>query len=203
MPATVEVVLRGVMGGEVAGVLVVSRPVLNAPWRARAWPGEFGAARLGGMTARDQAAELNERLRCISRVVVVPVYRSRGVATALVRAYLADAETPLTEALAAMGQASPFFERAGMRAVAFPASARRARFAAVLRALHLRPWDLVLPRRALLGLRTAAQRAELVRAARVFADASSATRGLKGARPDRLLPGVAASLVPPRAYVFG
>ena len=113
-PGTFERVLRAVYrrpggtGKILAGVLVVSLPTRLGRWRELAWPGRYG--RPDSRTL----ARLNRDLRCLSRVVVEPRFRGIGLAGRLVRAYLADPITPATEAVAAMGAASPFFERAGM-----------------------------------------------------------------------------------------
>jgi GNAT superfamily N-acetyltransferase len=58
---------------------------------------------------------LNANVRCISRIVVDPRYRGIGLAVRLVRQTLPLAGVPIVEALAAMGEVNPFFERAGMR----------------------------------------------------------------------------------------
>ncbi len=108
-PATWARVLAARAEGELAGVLVVSRPTLNAWWRAMAWPGEYDKK---GRT--EAAIAINAGLRTISRVVVDPRWRGVGVGAALVRAYLATPLTRDTEAVAAMGRACPMFERAGM-----------------------------------------------------------------------------------------
>ena len=89
--------------------LAVSMPTLNAAWRSVAWPGVF--------ESNDQAERahvVNVGLRCISRVIVDPRYRGLGLASRLVRAYLTDPITPMTEAVASMGRVCPFFVRAGM-----------------------------------------------------------------------------------------
>ncbi len=108
-PATIERVLRAHIEGDLAGVLAVSRPTLNGPWRAEAWPGVFDAG-----SHKQRARAVNTLLRTISRVIVAPSCRGLGVASSLVRAYLAEPITPATEALATMGAYTPFFERAGM-----------------------------------------------------------------------------------------
>ncbi len=109
-PAIWTTILRAVgLGGELAGVLVATHPVLNAPWRDDLWPGRFTTGR-----KRADAERLNTELRCIARVVVDPRYRGLGVARRLVETCLERSETPAVEAVAAMGRVSPFFERAGM-----------------------------------------------------------------------------------------
>lgn len=142
-PATFELVLRAVdeRAGELIGVLVVSRPILNGAWRALAWPGRFMGER------RAQALALNREVRAISRLVVDPRWRGAGVGAALVRAYLAAPLTPCTEALAAMGRWCPVFERAGMRAIPLAPAARDVRLARRLRALGVSAADLVHPTR--------------------------------------------------------
>lgn len=117
-PATRVLILRAVDGrsGTLAGVLVVSMPTLNGSWRGRVWPGRYA-----GRDRRRCVQRLNRELRTISRVIVDPRYRSRGVASRLVRAYLSRPMTRRTEAVAAMGEVCPFFERAGMREAFVPA----------------------------------------------------------------------------------
>lgn len=107
--------LRRLEADDVIGVLGVSMPALNAPgrWRERAWPDLFAAA----TSRREQAHAVNTHLRTISRVIVDPRFRGVGVASALVRAYLASPLTEATEALAAMGHVSGFFTAAGMTQV--------------------------------------------------------------------------------------
>lgn len=99
-------------GARPAGVLVESLPALSCMLREVAMGGRYTA----WPGASDRARLLNGELRCISRVVVHPQWRGLGLAVRLVREALATATTPFTEALAAMGHVSPFFERAGMRA---------------------------------------------------------------------------------------
>lgn len=139
-PATCVGVLRAVddRHGLLAGVLVVSVPTLNTRWRKRMWGERF----CSGDKRRDAAA-INASLRTISRVVVDPRYRGLGLATRLVRAYLARPLTEATEAVAAMGWVCPFFERAGMRAVNLGASARDVRLANILRQAGVRAWELM------------------------------------------------------------
>lgn len=141
-PAVVERVLaaRSTRDGRLLGVLVASRPVLNGSHRELAWPGRF---RTGDKAA--DAGRLNDELRTISRVIVDPRDRGRGVATALVAAYLAEPDTPCTEALAAMGRASNFFAAAGMTPYDAPPGPRDARLLDTLEHLRVPRWRLATP----------------------------------------------------------
>lgn len=177
-PATYARVLRAVEGVRVVGVLVVSRPTLNASWRALAWPNA-----LRGLNRRDAAAWVNSHLRTISRVIIEPRWRGVGVARALVRAYLDAPLTTHTEAVAAMAGVSPFFERAGMRRITRPPAAHEQTLRRTLRAQGVRAWEL-------LDLRTARrlcdEREDLARELRRWAGHSRGTRGLL-AQPIALL----------------
>lgn len=127
-PATVTRVLRAVTRPDpsgptiLAGALVVSVPTLNGAWRSIAWPGRYATG-----DRRADARRLSREVRCISRVVTDPRFRARGLARRLVEHYLADPQTPRTEAVAAMGRLCPFFERAGMTAHELPPSPPDAR----------------------------------------------------------------------------
>lgn len=129
-PATIDLVLRAIdrPTGILAGVLVVSRPTLNGPWRAPAWGAPFTTS-----NKRRAARALNRSVRCISRVIIDPRFRGLGLARELVRTYLARPLTPRTEAPAAMGRFANFFLAAGMRAVPSPPSRRDARLLAAMR----------------------------------------------------------------------
>lgn len=124
--------------GSLLAVLVVAMPTLNGPWRDIAWPGRY---RTPDKAA--DAARLSRELRCIARVIVDPRYRALGIATSLVRHYLAHPLTPATEAIAAMGAASPFFQAAGMRPYRLPPTPRDARLLDALRHLRLTPAALL------------------------------------------------------------
>lgn len=169
-PATYAHVLRAVDDGRTVGVLVVSRPTLNAAWRRLAWPDA-----LAGLDKRATAAWVNAHLRTISRVVVEPRWRGTGVARSLVRAYLDDPLTAHTEAVAAMAGVSPFFERAGMRRVDRAMTRRDRALRRVLRDAGIRAWELLDLRAA----RTWCERSPPVRAElRRWAKSSRGTRGL-------------------------
>lgn len=128
-------------------VLVVSMPTLNGAWRRVAWPGDEACSR------RTAAERLNARVRCISRVVVEPRWRAMGVASRLVRAYLADPLTERTETVASMGELCPIFRAAGMRRVEVPAVKADTRLREKLGALGIDPADVsdVLERPGVVG----------------------------------------------------
>ncbi len=142
-PATIDRVLRLVdlsdAGGPVlAGVLVVSFPALYGVCRRLAWPHRFR-----GRTDYRDAPHLNRLLRTISRVIVDPRYRGMGAASRLVRTYLSDPATPLTEAISAMGRFCPFFSAAGMTPHELPRSLHDRRLARLLRLRRIPPWQLL------------------------------------------------------------
>ncbi len=118
--------------GRAVAVLVESLPALSCLLRDAALGGRYNA-----LPARQRARLLNAEVRCISRVIVDPRYRGLGLAVRLVRHALATATTPYTEALAAMGTASPFFEKAGMSAYERPPHPHDERLAAALAACGL------------------------------------------------------------------
>ena len=109
--------------GRVAGVVVESMPTLRCRLRGVALGGRYGSIR----SARERAMLMKEEVRCISRVVVHPQWRGLGLAARLIRHALLNAQTVYTEAMAAMGQVHPMFEKAGMRAYRAPPAADDAR----------------------------------------------------------------------------
>jgi ABC-type lipoprotein export system ATPase subunit/GNAT superfamily N-acetyltransferase len=138
-PATVVRVLRAVepRSRERVGVLVVSRPTLDGWWRQLAWPGRY---RTGDRRA--DTRRLNAEVRAISRVIVDPRWRGVGIGKRLVRAYLADPLSPMTEAAAAMGACCPFFHAAGMVEYVSPPAPREARLGDALAAAGVDAWAL-------------------------------------------------------------
>ncbi|HMN39849.1 MAG TPA: ABC transporter ATP-binding protein [Phycisphaerales bacterium] len=183
--------------GPPIGVLVVSMPTLNGSWRALAWPGEYD----GRTSKRSAAARLNRDLRCISRLIVEPRYRARGVGGALVRAYLADPLTRRTEAVAAMGAACPVFLRAGMREWVGEPTWRDTRLIDTLDAAGLRPWMIA-------DIASTLKKVErhpfLARAFRVWAGKHGATRALAEAPIEDVIRAAARSIVArARAYTAG
>jgi hypothetical protein len=120
-------------------------PTLNASWRRRAWPGLFNTG-----DKREDARRINHPVtgvRCISRVIVDPRFRALGLATRLVRAYLDDPLTTHTEAVAAMGRLSGFFEAAGMTRFNLPLGVGHARLMDLLDQFGIEPHELATPTR--------------------------------------------------------
>jgi GNAT superfamily N-acetyltransferase len=93
------------------GVIVYSRSPLSLAARNRATGGRYRVGR--GLSA---GRLVNEELRIVSRVVIVPNWRGLGLASRLVAETLGQVGTAYVEALAAMGRVHPFFEQAGMTA---------------------------------------------------------------------------------------
>ena len=127
------------------GVLVRSLPALACGLRDRALRNRYVA-----LSPRERGVVLNREIRCISRVVIEPRFRGLGLAVRLVRFALEHSENEsliATEALAAMGRISPFFERAGMRRFDHAPSSRPAyeRYEAALRTAELSPTDATPP----------------------------------------------------------
>lgn len=120
-----------------AGVLAATMPVLNGSWRALAWPGRYETG-----DRRADARRLNDEVRCIARVIVAPSSRGLGVASSLVRAYVADPPTERTEAVAAMGACCPFFRAAGMREYRLARPPHDARLADALETAGITPPEL-------------------------------------------------------------
>jgi hypothetical protein len=174
-PTGVAKVIRLMYHGEancrdaiLAGVLVVSYPALWCSWHRRAWPDRFAVFARGRIGSRspidglNEAQRLNQSLRMISRVVIDPRFRGLGAAVSLVRAYLAQPETPLTAALASMGRYCPFFAAAGMMDHELPARTRDAALAKVLAARKIEPWRLVDAARAARAVKDRAVRRALI-----------------------------------------
>jgi hypothetical protein len=194
-PATVVHTLSAIdaTSGELIGVLTISMPTLNGPWRTRVWPHLFA-----GRDKRQSAAIVNANLRTISRVIVDPRYRALGVARRLVEAYLSAPLTRCTEAIAAMGRYCPFFAHAGMQELTPLPSRRNSRLRRVLEAHAIRPWELVDLRRAASEVRRSRP---LRQALRAWANDSRATRRLMGCETTLAAAAGATLAARPRIYV--
>jgi ABC-type lipoprotein export system ATPase subunit len=182
-PATVELVLRATDAttGALAGVLAVSRPTVHAAWRDMVWPGRYTRGPIGVRVRR-----INRELRCISRVIVDPRYRSAGIAARLVRAYLRRPLTVRTETITAMGGASEgggFFARAGMERHAMPVAACDARLADALDHVGIAAWRVADPNAVAARVMAGPDAGFLARELRVWASASWAGRRCRTGAP--------------------
>ncbi len=136
-PATIAAVLRANWYDTLAGVLVVSYPTLNADWRSIAFGPAFKLSCKG-----DLARKTNKHIRSIARIIVEPRFRGLGIATQLVRHYLASPLTPCTEAVSVLNAFIPLFSRAGMRRIDLPPSIRDRILTRQLADIHITPLDL-------------------------------------------------------------
>jgi GNAT superfamily N-acetyltransferase len=105
--------VHGGLSRRLVGALVYSRSPLSLAARDRATGGRYRTAGMGRTAA---GYLINRELRIISRVVLAPNWRGLGLASRLVAETLCHAGTPYVEAMAAMGEMHPLFERAGMTA---------------------------------------------------------------------------------------
>ena len=194
-PSTCARVIAACNGpdGPLAGVLVVSMPVLNASWREHAFPGRYRTH-----DRRADAHRLNREVRTISRVVVDPRCRGLGIGVELVQRYLRTPLTPVTEAVAAMGTFSRFFEAAGMTPYPPSPSPRDLRLADAIASLSIDPWMLADPE--LIPARTLASPL-LARELRRWAQASRGTRRWATEDTVRLLQRAAGIFYPSTAFV--
>lgn len=173
--------------GEIAGVMLTSRPTLNGSWRRLAWPGRFNS---GGKS--EQARRINSDLRTISRVIIDPRYRGIGLAKRMVLQYLQSPDTPCTEAVAAMGPLCPFFERAGMTAHPIADPARNDRLRRKLETLGLAVDDLLKP---------VDEVSQCADALRIWARQSASTRRIAEGEITTVARAAACTLIaPPTAY---
>ena len=93
-------------GKQPVGICIFAAPAASLSLRSR----YFGLTNPRG---GEQLAALNAQLWLLARVVLHPTYRGAGVAAAFVRRACQTCPVRWVETLSAMGQANPFFERAG------------------------------------------------------------------------------------------
>ncbi len=97
---------------DVVGVIVYTMPAPSLELRNFATGGFFT-----GLGDRRMHLQLvNANIRCISRVIIAPRYRSLGLAQLLVRRTMPRLNVAVIEAMAVMGERNPFFKKAGMTA---------------------------------------------------------------------------------------
>jgi hypothetical protein len=105
------------LGNETVGVIVYSMPTPSLELRNVATGNYFT-----GLDRRSLITLVNRTVRTISRVIIEPRFRGLGLAAQLVRDTMPLMNVPMVEALAVMGHANPFFEKAGMKAYTAPLS---------------------------------------------------------------------------------
>ena len=93
-------------GREPIGICVFGTPAASLSLRTR----YFG---LSNPRTGVAMAGLNQQLWLLQRVVIHPTYRGAGIAANFVKRACALCPVDWIETLSAMGQANPFFERAG------------------------------------------------------------------------------------------
>lgn len=96
---------------ETVGVIVYTMPSPGLGLRNVATDNLFA-----GFDRRTRLALINKNIRCIGRVIIEPRFRALGLASRLVRQTMPQMNVPIIEAMAVMGLANPFFEKAGMEA---------------------------------------------------------------------------------------
>jgi len=138
-PYTAIYAARDIRTDAVAAVIVYAMPQIGSAIRARAMAALNAVQYPPNADLSDRIRWLNENLRCISRVIVDPRYRGIGLAARLVRNTLPLAGVPIVEAVAAMGNFHPFFEKAGMTRFDPPPCRTRIRLENALRAVGISP----------------------------------------------------------------
>jgi len=130
--------LLGALGTKVVGVIVFTTPRPALELRNIATDGLFT-----GFDRYTQLALVNKNIRCISRVIIEPRFRSLGLASRLVRETMPRLKVPIVEALAVMGLVNPFFERAGMKAYQAETPARCAQLMEALSTVGIEQAELI------------------------------------------------------------
>ena len=102
-----------------AGVIVYTMPSVGCELRNIATADLFG-----GLDGSVRLSLINRNVRCISRVIIEPRLRGIGLAVKLVRETMPRMNVPIVEAMAVMGLANSFFEKAGMKAYTAPIPSR-------------------------------------------------------------------------------
>lgn len=93
-------------GDSPIGIVVFGSPAASLSLRSQYF-------RLKNPRSTTALNALNSQLWLLQRVVLHPTYRGAGIAAAFVRRACELCPVPWIETLSAMGQANPFFERAG------------------------------------------------------------------------------------------
>jgi len=132
--------LHGASVIKTVGVIVYRMPSPALELRNIATGGIFT-----GFDRATQLALVNENIRCISRVIVEPRFRSLGLASRLVRETMPQVNVPIVEAMAVMGLVNPFFEKAGMQPFTAPLPERCAELVEALSLVGIEQHYLIDP----------------------------------------------------------
>ena len=127
---------------QTVGVIVYKMPTPGAEFRNVATGGLFA-----GFDRATQLALINKNIRCISRVIIEPRFRTLGLASRLVRETMPRMNVPIVEAMAVMGLVNPFFEKAGMKAFTAQMPARCARLVEALSMVGIERQELIDPQK--------------------------------------------------------
>ncbi|MGB7582460.1 MAG: hypothetical protein WBL85_08450 [Sedimentisphaerales bacterium] len=123
---------------ETVGVIVYSMPTAGAQMRNIATGGIFA-----GLDKGTRLKLINKNIRTISRVIIEPRFRSLGLAVRLVKETMPIMDVPFVEALAVMGRANPFFEKAGLTRYDAPISPSCVRLIEAFSAVGVDEQDLI------------------------------------------------------------
>ena len=129
-------------GIKTVGVIVYSMPNPGVELRGIATDNLFA-----GFDRATQLALLNKNVRCISRVIIEPRFRSLGLASRMVRETMPRMNVPIIEAMAVMGLVNPFFEKAGMKAFTAQMPARCVRLVEAFSMAGVEKQDLINPQK--------------------------------------------------------
>ncbi len=130
--AIVKHCFKATLNGEIVSGIVYVCPHLALKGRNIALP-EFR-----GRSNREMAMKVNKEILRISRVIVIPKYRSIGLGAEIVRRTMPLVKKKVVETLAVMSKYNPFFERAGMTRVDVEQDKTELKDLAVLRAIGFR-----------------------------------------------------------------
>lgn len=131
-----------VLGRQTVGVIVYKMPTPAAELRNVATAGCFA-----GFDRATQLAIINKNVRCISRIIIEPRFRSLGLASRLVRETMPRMNVPIVEAMAVMGLVNPFFEKAGMKAFTAQMPARCVRLVEAFSMVGVEKHNLIEPKK--------------------------------------------------------
>ncbi|MGI0084003.1 MAG: ATP-binding cassette domain-containing protein, partial [Nitrososphaerales archaeon] len=109
---------RALINGELAGGIVYLYPHMGLRGRKFVMPELEEIRKKEGLSA--YLHKINREVSRISRVVVLPKFRSIGLGAEIVKKTLPLIDTKYVETLAVMAKYNPFFEKAGMKRVELP-----------------------------------------------------------------------------------